>query len=153
MKKYRLILLLIFTITLNSAAQNIRTVEYIKGDALLIDVENMHILTVNVRFDVVKDYDNREILSMRLKAFEYQSGKIWDKVKPLLDSREENGWVQQDSKGYNFAPAWNTVMNSENTPKEVRTNMNILMEGFKGLSQKEQFIVLWPLENSLIIIW
>ena len=153
MKKYRLILFLIFTITLNSAAQNIRTVEYIKGDALLIDVENMHMLTVNVRFDVVKDYDNREILSMRLKAFEYQSGKIWDKVKPLLDSREENGWVQQDSKGYNFGPAWNTVMNSENTPKEVRTNMNILMEGFKGLSQKEQFTVLWPLEKSLIIIW
>lgn len=153
MKRYGLMLLFIYIAILNSTAQNISTVEYIKGDALLIDVENLHTLTVNVRFDVVKDYDNRKILSMRLKAFEYQSGKIWDKVKPLLDSRGENGWVQQNSKGYNFSPAWNAIMNSEDTPKEVRVNMNVLMEGFKGLSQDEKFTVLWPLKNNLIIIW
>lgn len=68
-------LLFIFITALNSTAQNIRTVEYIKGDALLVDVENMHMLTVNVKFDVVKEYDNNEILSVRLKAFEYHSGK------------------------------------------------------------------------------
>lgn len=131
MKKYGLLLLFIFITALNSTAQNIRTVEYIKGDALLVDVENMHMLTVNVKFDVVKEYDNNEILSVRLKAFEYHSGKIWDRIKPLLNSKGENGWVQQKCEGYDFESAWNTVMNNENTPKNIKTNMKFLMVGFK----------------------
>lgn len=153
MKRYGLILLLAFIFALNGTAQDIRTIEYIKGDALLIDVENMHMLTVNVRFDAVKDYDSHRVLSMRLKAFEYQSGEIWDRVKPLLNSKGENGWVQQDCKGYDFEPAWTAVMNSENTPEKIKTNMKILIVGFKELPQGQQFTVLWVLSNTLIIIW
>jgi len=153
MKKYGLLLLFIFITALNSTAQNIRTEEYIKGDALLVDVENMHMLTVNVKFDVVKEYDNNEILSVRLKAFEYHSGKIWDRIKPLLNSKGENGWVQQKCEGYDFESAWNTVMNSENTPKNIKTNMKFLMVGFNELPQGQQFTVLWELSDTLIIIW
>lgn len=154
MKKYGLIILFVFITALNSAAQNIRTVEYIKGGALLIDVENMHMLTVNVKFDVVKEDDNDEILSVRLKALEYHSGKIWDKIKPLLNSKGENGWIQQNCEGSDFESAWNAVMNSENTPKNIRTNMKFLMvAGFKELPQGQQFTILWELSNTLMIIW
>lgn len=146
-------LFLLLFVSINGVAQGIKREEYIKKDALLIDIENMHMLTVNVKFDVVKDFDYHRVLDVRLKAFKYQSGKLWDEVIPLLKSSGENGWVQQDSKGYDFEPAWNVAMNGEDTPQKIKSNMNILMEGFRELPQELKFSILWVLSNTLIIIW
>ncbi len=153
-KRIALIIVQFFIISLHCTAQDIRTIEYIKGDAILIDLETFGMLTVNIRFDATKDYTNKRILSIDLKAFEYSSGKTWDRVLPLLNQREENGWIRQNCKGYNFKTSWYEVLNGENTPLNIKKNMSIYTDAFERMPKEEQFTFLWALPyNNMVILW